>query len=60
MEVTSVATEKTALEKVFLNSVITNYVKKDNVRGMKDLILYKYQNETRVTIVIENQVRVHE
>ena len=60
MEVTSVATEKTALEKVFLNSVITNYVKKDNVRGMKDLILYKYQNETRVTIVIENQVRVYE
>ena len=57
LDVAAVDGGKKVLEKAVIESVVSGHTKKDNVRGMKDLILYKYENETRTTIAIENQVR---
>ena len=37
--------------------MLNNFSKKDNVRGMKDLILYRYENPFRVTLVLQNMVK---
>ena len=58
LEVTSISDNKSELlNKIVLSSVLSNFSKKDNVRGMKDLILYKYENPFRVTLVLQNMVK---
>ena len=55
---TSISDNKSELlNKIVLSSVLSNFSKKDNVRGMKDLILYKYENPFRVTLVLQNMVK---
>lgn len=56
LEVTSIGSAKEHLEKAVIASVFTNSSKTENVRGMKDLILHRYDNAFRTTLVIENQV----
>lgn len=56
LEVTSIGSAKEHLEKAVIASVLTNSSKTENVRGMKDLILHRYDNAFRTTLVIENQV----
>ena len=46
------------MEKAVVTSVLNNISKKENVRGMKDLILYKYESDIRVTLVLQNMVRI--
>ena len=46
------------VEKAIVTSVLNNISKKENVRGMRDLILYKYESAIRVTLVIQNMVRL--
>lgn len=41
-------------QKVVLSSVLNNYSKKENVKGMKDLILFRYESTSRVTLVLQN------
>ncbi|CAH3028546.1 unnamed protein product [Porites evermanni] len=55
LEVTSISDNKSELlNKIVLSSVLNNFSKKDNVKGMKDLILYRYENPFRVTLVLQN------
>ncbi|XP_020624882.1 EF-hand calcium-binding domain-containing protein 7-like isoform X1 [Orbicella faveolata] len=42
------------VEKAVVTSVLNNISKKENVRGMRDLILYKYESAIRVTLVLQN------
>lgn len=42
------------VKKAIVTSVLSNISKKENVRGMRDLILYKYESPTRVTLVLQN------
>ena len=46
------------VEKAVVTSVLNNISKKENVQGMKDLILYKYESDIRVTLVLQNMVRI--
>ena len=46
------------VKKAIVTSVLSNISKKENVRGMRDLILYKYESPTRVTLVLQNMVRL--
>ena len=46
------------VEKAVVTSVLNNISKKENVRGMRDLILYKYESAIRVTLVLQNMVRL--
>ena len=46
------------VEKAVVTSVLSNISKKENVRGMKDLICYKYESDVRVTLVLQNMVRI--
>ena len=46
------------VEKAVVTSVLNNISKKENVQGMKDLILYKYESDVRVTLVLQNMVRI--
>ena len=32
----------------------------EGIKGMKDLFLHKYQNETRATLLVENKVGAHD
>lgn len=58
LEVTSISDSKSELlNKIVLSSVLNNFCKKDNVRGMKDLILYKYESPFRVTLMLQNMVK---
>ena len=58
LEVTSISDNKSELlNKFVLLSVLNNFSKKDNVRGMKDLILCRYENPFRVTLVLQNMVK---
>ena len=43
-------------QKAVLSSVLNNYSKKENVKGMKDLILFRYESTSRVTLVLQNLV----
>ena len=43
-------------KKALLSSVLDNYAKKENVKGMKDLVLYRYESASRVTLVLHNLV----
>lgn len=45
------------VEKAVVTSVLNNISRKENVRGMRDLILYKYESTIRVTLVLQNLVR---
>ena len=45
------------MEKAVVSSVLNNISRKENVRGMRDLILYKYESAIRVTLVLQNLVR---
>lgn len=40
--------------KAVLSSVLNNFSNKENVKGMKDLILYRYDSAIRVTLVLQN------
>ncbi|KAJ7358748.1 EF-hand calcium binding domain 7 [Desmophyllum pertusum] len=42
------------MEKAVVSSVLNNISRKENVRGMRDLILYKYESAIRVTLVLQN------
>ena len=42
--------------KAVLSSVLNNFSNKENVKGMKDLILYRYDSAIRVTLVLQNLV----
>ena len=42
-----------------LSSVLNNFCKKENVKGMKDLILYRYDSAIRVTLVLQNIVSIN-
>ena len=46
------------VEKAVVTSVLNNISKKENVRGMKDLILFKYESDIRVTLLLQNMVRI--
>lgn len=47
---------KDELDKAIISSVLNSGAKQENVKGMKDLFLYKYQSAARCTLVVENQV----
>ena len=46
-----------AVHKAVVSSVLNNTARKENVRGMRDLVLYKYDSTIRVTLVLQNMVR---
>lgn len=50
---------KEELNKALIGSVLKTGTKKESVKGMKDLILYKYESPVRCTILIENQVKTN-
>ena len=47
------------LNRAVLSSVLNNFSKKENVKGMKDLILYRYDSAIRVTLVLQNMVSIN-
>ena len=58
LDVTSIPENRNELlNKAVMSSVVNNISRKENVRGMKDLILYRYESAIRVTLVLQNMVR---
>lgn len=55
LDVTSIPENRNELlNKAVMSSVRNNISRKENVRGMKDLILYRYESAIRVTLVLQN------
>ena len=47
-----------AVHKAVVSSVLNNVTKKENIKGMRDLVLFKYESSIRVTLVLQNMVRI--
>ncbi|XP_068726920.1 EF-hand calcium-binding domain-containing protein 7-like [Montipora capricornis] len=55
LQVTAISENQSQVNKKALSSsVLNNYSKKENVKGMKDLVLYRYESASRVTLVLHN------
>ncbi|EDO42554.1 predicted protein [Nematostella vectensis] len=56
LTVTGVGGDSEDLEKALMTSVMrSSATHRENVKGMRDLILYRYDSNVRTTIMIENQ-----
>ena len=59
IQVNSVVENKNeAVHKAVVSSVLDNVTKKENIKGMRDLVLFKYESSIRVTLVLQNMVRI--
>ena len=59
IQVNSVEENKNeAVHKAVVSSVLNNVTKKENIKGMRDLVLFKYESSIRVTLVLQNMVRI--
>ena len=59
IQVNSVVENKNeAVHKAVVSSVLNNVTKKENIKGMRDLVLFKYESSIRVTLVLQNMVRI--
>lgn len=55
IEVNSVVENKNeAVRKAVVSSVLNNVTKKENIKGMRDLVLFKYESAIRVTLALQN------
>lgn len=55
IQVNSVVENKNeAVHKAVVSSVLNNVTKKENIKGMRDLVLFKYESSIRVTLVLQN------
>ena len=59
IQVNSVVENKNeSVHKAVVSSVLNNVSKKENIKGMRDLVLFKYESSIRVTLVLQNMVRI--
>ena len=59
IQVNSVVENKNeAVHKAVVSSVLNNVTKKESIKGMRDLVLFKYESSIRVTLVLQNMVRI--
>ena len=59
IQVNSVVENKNeSVLKAVVSSVLNNVTKKENIKGMRDLVLFKYESSIIVTLVLQNMVRI--